>query len=86
MCLSGIQDGHHGSHLENLFFASSPELKGKMTPNLPGSIRVTCRSKIVKIVPRDGRHGSHLENLFFASSPELKDHLTRHLVGSIWVT
>ena len=50
-----IQDGHHGSHLENLFFASSPELKGQLTGqltrNLVGSIGVTCRSKIAKIVP-----------------------------------
>ena len=60
--------------------------KGKLTPNLLGSIGVTCRSKIAKIVPRDGRHGGHLENLFFDPSPEPKDHLTRHLVGSIWVT
>ena len=50
-CPSEIQDGCHGSHLENLFFASSPEPKGQLTPNLLGSIRVTCRSKIAKIVP-----------------------------------
>ena len=37
-------------HLEDLFFAS-PELKGRLTPNLLGSIGVTCRSKIAKIVP-----------------------------------
>ena len=37
--------------LENLFFASSPEPKGQLTPNLLGSIRVTCRSKVAKIVP-----------------------------------
>ena len=48
---SEIQDGHHGSHLENLFFASSPEPKGQLTPNMLGSIGVTCRSKIAKIVP-----------------------------------
>ena len=41
----------HGSHLENLFFASSPELKGQLTRNLVGSIGVTRRSKIAKIVP-----------------------------------
>ena len=46
--MSEIQDGRH---LENLFFASSPELKGHLTPNLLGSIRVTCRTKIAKIVP-----------------------------------
>ena len=51
MCLSEIQDGHHGSHLENLFFASSPEPKGQLTPNLVGSIWVTCISKIAKIMP-----------------------------------
>ena len=39
------------SHLENLFFASSPELKGQLTRNLVGSIGVTRRSKIAKIVP-----------------------------------
>ena len=46
----GIQDGRHGSHLENLFFASS-ELKGQLTQNFVGSIGVTRRSKIAKIVP-----------------------------------
>ena len=100
------QDGRHGSHLENLFFASSPELKGQLirnlvgnpkwppwqpfwnsifpfspepkgqsTRNLIGRILVTCRSKIIKIVPirnQDGGNGGHLENLFFASSPEPK--------------
>ena len=34
----------------NLFFASSPEPKGQLTPNLLGSIGVTCRSKMAKIV------------------------------------
>ena len=48
---SDIQDGHHGRNLKNLFFASSPELKGQLTRNLVGSIGVTCRSKIAKIVP-----------------------------------
>ena len=38
-------------HLENLFFASSPELKGQLTRNLVGSIGVTRRSKIAKIMP-----------------------------------
>ena len=41
----------NGRHLENIFFASSPEPKGQLTPNLLGSIRVTCRSKVAKIVP-----------------------------------
>ena len=40
---SEIQDGHH---LENIFFASSPEPQGLLTPNLVGSIRVSCSSKI----------------------------------------
>ena len=71
-----------GSHLENLFFASSPEPKGQLTPNLLGSIGVTCRSKITKIVPIVR---GHLENLFFASSPNPKCQLTRNLVGSIRV-
>ena len=34
----------YDSHLENLFFASSPELKGQLIPNLLGSIGVTCLS------------------------------------------
>ena len=46
-----MQDGRHGSHLENQFFASSPELKSQLTRNLVGSIGVTRRSKIAKIVP-----------------------------------
>ena len=37
-------------HLENLFFAYSPELKGQSTQNLVGSIEVTFRSKLAKIV------------------------------------
>ena len=39
------------ANLENLFFASSPEPKGQLTRNLVGSIGVTRRSKIAKIVP-----------------------------------
>ena len=46
-----IQDGRHGDHHENLFFTFSPEPKGLLTLNLVGSIGVTCRSKIDKIVP-----------------------------------
>ena len=38
----------HGSCLENLFFASSPEQKGHLTRKLVGSIGVTCRPKIPK--------------------------------------
>ena len=41
---SEIQDGRHDSHLENLFFASSPKPKGQLTPNLLGSIGVTFLS------------------------------------------
>ena len=41
----GNQNGRHGRQLENLFFASSPEPKGQLSPNLLGSIEVTCRSK-----------------------------------------
>ena len=51
MCQLDIQDGRHGSHLENLFLASSPEPKGQLTRNLVGSIGVTRRSKIAKNVP-----------------------------------
>ena len=38
-------------HLENLFFASSTELKGKLIRNLVGSIGMTGRLKIAKMVP-----------------------------------
>ena len=31
-------------------YFSLPELKGQLTPNLVGNIRVTCRSKIAKIL------------------------------------
>ena len=58
----------NGGHLENLFFASSPEAKGQLTQNLVRSILVTCRSKIANSFRseiQDGRHGGHLENLFF---------------------
>ena len=48
---SEIQDGRHGSHLENLLFTSSPKPKSQLTSNLLGSITVTYRSKIAKIVP-----------------------------------
>ena len=37
--------------LKIYFFASSPELKGLLTLNLVGSIGLTYRSKIAKIVP-----------------------------------
>ena len=71
---------------DNLFIPSSTKPKSQLTPNLDGSIRMTYRSKIAKIILseiQDGRHGGHLENLFFASSSELKGQLTRNLVGSI---
>ena len=41
----------------------SPELKGQLTLNLEGSIVVTCRSNIAKIVRleiQDGHHCCHL--------------------------
>ena len=79
-----MQDGCHGRHLENLFFASSPQPKGQLTPNLLGSIKVTCRSKIAKIVPIGIQDGRHLENQFFAPKP--KSQLTPNLVGGIGVT
>ena len=86
--LLDIQDGHHADHLENLFFASSPEAKGKLTRNFAGSIGVTGRLKVGKFVPIGNPrwHGGHLvKNLFFASS-KLKGQLTRTGVGSFGVT
>ena len=78
--LSEIQDG---SHLEDLFYASSPEPKRQLTPNLLGSIGVSCRSKIAKIV---WIRNLRFENLFFASTPKPKSQLTPNLVESIGVT
>ena len=58
-----------------------------MTRNLVGSIRVTYRSNIAKIVLIGNRRWPRrLENLFFASSSEPKGQLTRNLVGSFGVT
>ena len=45
----------HGSHLENLFFASSSKPKTQLTLNLVGSIGVTYRSKIAKSDPKLSR-------------------------------
>ena len=84
--LAKIVPIENGGHLENLFFASSPEPKSQLTPNMVGSVGVTYGSKVVKIFPMGNprwRHGRHLENLFFASSPEPKGQLTPNLVGSI---
>ena len=39
---SEIQDGCHGGHLENLFWASSPEQKDQLMLNLVGNIRATA--------------------------------------------
>ena len=36
--------------LKTLFSAFSPEAKDKLTGNLKGSIRMTCRSKIAEII------------------------------------
>ena len=69
------------SHLENLFFASSLELKGQLIWNLVRSIRVTCRSKIPKIVwignPRWLPSWKSILNV-----SEQKSQLTWNLVGS----
>ena len=72
-----------------LFFSSSPKPKSQLTPNMVGSIGVTYRSNIVKIVligNPDGRQGGHLENLFFAPSPEPKCQLIPNWLRSIGVT
>ena len=64
-----------GGHLENLFFASSPEQKGQLiipptplgqlTRNLVGSIGVTCRSKIAKIIPIEKSMATSLKIYFW---------------------
>ena len=73
-------------NLENLFFASSPEPKGQLTPNLLGSIRGLADQKQLKSCRSEIQDGRHLENLFFASFPEPKGQLTPNLLGSIRVT
>ena len=61
-----IKDGRHDRHLENLFFASSPELKGHLTQNLVGRIGVTCIDlKMLKLFGSEIQDGGHLETLFF---------------------
>ena len=65
--------------LKIYFSLLSPKPKSQLTPNLVGSIGVTYRSKIAKIIRseiQDGHYGGHLENQFFASSPEPKGLLT----------
>ena len=67
--------------LKIFFFASSPEPNGQLIRNLVGSIGVTCRSKIAKIV-RIGNQRWPLKNLIFHFS-----WIERlNLVGSIGVT
>ena len=79
-----IQDGQ----LENLFFASAPEQNDQLTPNLVGSIWVTCRSKTAKIVAINEPRAAMAASLkiFCPLSPELKDQLTQNLIGNIRVT
>ena len=62
----------------NLFFTSSLDLKGQLTQNFVGSITVTGRSKMAKLVPTgnpDGCQGAILKIFFFSfffASPEPK--------------
>ena len=75
--------------MENLFFSSSHEPKSQLTRNLVGSIGVTCRSKLAKIVSIGNSRWPPLRpswKCIFASSPEPKGHLTPNLVGSIELT
>ena len=68
--------------------SSSSEQKGQLTRNLIGSIWMTCRSKIAKII-LIGNPSSHVENLFFFVFvffllffffSEPKDQLTRNKI------
>ena len=73
--------------LKNLFFASFPESKDQFTWNLNGSIRVTWRSVIAKIVfDRESKTAAILKIDLSASSSESKNQLTWNLVWSIRVT
>ena len=58
--------------LKIYFLVSFSELKGQLTRNLVKCIRMSCRSKIAKIVLIGNGNGGHLENLFFATSTESK--------------
>ena len=48
---SEIQDDCHGGHLETLFFTSSPEPKGQLTPTCWEALGWLVGKKIAKIVP-----------------------------------
>ena len=64
-----IGNPSHDCHLENIFCASSSELKCQSTLNLIGSFGITSRSKQLKSFRskiQDGRHGG----CFCTSSPE----------------
>ena len=72
---SEVQDGRY---LENLFYTSSPEPNGQLTPNLVGSIRWLVDQKWLQSYwseIQDGCHWGHLEDLIFASSPKPKSQI-----------
>ena len=66
---SDIQDGHHGGPLEILQTTSPPRPKIGLSQNLMGSITVTQRFRIAKIVPFRCP-GGHLEIFQMTSYPK----------------
>ena len=75
-----------------IYFVLLPQnwkLRDQLTLNFVESIRVTCRSKVAKIIPigsQDGSHGGHLENLFCTCCPGPKGQLIWNLIWSIGAT
>ena len=76
-----IQDGHHGSHLENLIWSTAPKWKGKLTWNKIGSNRMTCWIITAKIVPTENPR-------WLSGLPSWKStfsHLTERQIDSSWL-
>ena len=65
--------------LKIYFELFSPEQKNQLTRNMEGSIRVTCRSKIIIIGLIENRR-CDLEIVLLNPLGQL----TRNLIGSIW--
>ena len=84
-----IQDGSHVTILKIYFVASSPEPKSHLTWNFVRIIEVSCRSKIVKIVPiGNTRWLSQLPSwkAFLNYFSWIEGQFSRNLIASIGMT
>ena len=80
-------DGSHSCHLENLFFASSPEPKGSKLGRKHQSDKNELKTVQSKI--QDSHLSRCLGNLFCTSSPEPKANLSGNQVsvtGPSWLS